>query len=80
MCGDELCEKSDDPNHHMRLKDFKEAFDDDYPEICRRLKIKTGKFKAQIKGRPDLIKCYEMKSGYDGFTGWRLRLKDTNNG
>ena len=75
----ELCEKDDSPQAHMSLKDFKNAFDNEYHDIARRLKVDSGKFKRLIKDRPDLLKAYRKQSGYDGFYGWRLRPKETYN-
>ncbi len=77
---EELCEKDTTEGAFMSLKDFKNAFDNEYHEIARRLKVDSGKFKRLIKDRPELLKAYKKQSGYDGFVGWRLRSKTTDDG
>ena len=70
---DELCEKDDSPDSFMPLRDFKNAFDREYHDIARRLKVDSGKFKRLIKDRPDLLKAYVRKGDGYGFEGWRLQ-------
>ncbi len=73
---DELCEKDDSPDSFMPLRDFKNAFDREYHDIARRLKVDSGKFKRLMKDRPELLEAYVRKPSGFGFKGWRLQTGD----